>query len=191
MRVSDSRGLRQSVATTVRVSNGAERTVLPRTQSGLGLEYLTFDGSTLSLFDRGDNEIRVRAVSGLRPNNPTNPTNADFTDPAYQAIPDRGPIPAGVYYIAKDQVQFPDVWGADLRYPTGGTLDQWGPIRVPLRATEVRARTDFLLHLDPADDGTAGCIGVHPDDEGRFNQIMALLSWMPNDSIPVLVDYRP
>ncbi len=76
-----------------------------------------------------------------------------------------------------------------MQYTTGGTLQQWGPIRVPLHPAEPRARFGFFLHLDPDDDGTAGCIGVDPAHEGRFNQMMSLLSWMAQDSVPVVVDY--
>ncbi len=188
-RVTDSSGRRQTVSGSVRLSNAAGRSVLPRTHSGLGLALLRFDGETVSLLDRGGNEIRVRAVSGLRADNPENETGIDYTHPRYQSITDRGPIPQGLYYVLKDQVQFPDVRNGELQYTTGGTLEQWGPIRVPMHPAEAHTRFGFFLHLDPADDGTAGCIGVHPADEGRFNQMMSLLSWMPQDSVPFVVDY--
>jgi len=51
------------------------------------------------------------------------------------------------------------------------------------------SRDDFFLHLDVAGDGTAGCIGAHPDDEAKFNQMMALIHWMTNDTLMVTVDY--
>jgi len=30
-------------------------------------------------------------------------------------------------------------------------------------------------------DGTAGCIGIHPGDVGKFNNVVSLLSQMPDD----------
>jgi L,D-peptidoglycan transpeptidase YkuD (ErfK/YbiS/YcfS/YnhG family) len=92
-------------------------------------------------------------------------------------------------------VQFPDVRKGKLRFSTGGTVENWGPIRAPLYPTSVtnpttgKSRSGFFLHLDVKKDGTAGCIGVPPESEGKFNQIMALIHHMPNKELPVTVEY--
>ena len=38
-------------------------------------------------------------------------------------------------------------------------------------------------------DGTAGCIGIQPEDEGKFNQMMSVIALMEGDSLPVTVRY--
>ncbi len=131
----------------------------------------------------------MRAVSGLKANNPYNPSGVDYTAPAHQWEVDRGPIPAGRYFIRKNQVQQPEITYGQLLFPSLDAVARWGPMRVMLRPRVVGNRRDFFLHLDADGDGTAGCIGVHPSDEGEFNQIMALIAWMPNDSLPVIVNY--
>ena len=187
--VTDASGRQEEVFAQIRVENPDQETVLPRTQSGLALQSLRFDGSHLVLTDEGGNTISARAVSGLKPNNPRNPRHIDYTQPRHQWAKDRGPIPAREYAILKHQVQQPELRRGRLRFPTGGTARAWGPMRVPLHPNAVGNRDGFFLHLDATNDGTAGCIGVHPADEGKFNQIMSLLIWMPNDRVPVIVEY--
>ncbi len=189
--VTDERGYTEQAFRHVLVLNRSQRTVLPRTQSGLALRSLEFDGAHAVLTDQAGNAIRVRAVSGLKPNNPQNPRHVDYTQPLYQRTSGRGPIPAGEYFIRKNDVQQPDVRRGELLFPTGVPLDDWGPMRVMLHPYEIGDRGGFFFHLDASDDGTAGCVGVHPTDEGTFNQLMALIAWMPNETLQVTVRYPP
>jgi poly-gamma-glutamate capsule biosynthesis protein CapA/YwtB (metallophosphatase superfamily) len=187
--VTDERGYTEQASRHILVLNPGQRAVLPRTQSGLALRSLEFDGTHAVLTDQAGNGIRVRAVSGLKPNNPINPRHVDYTQPVHQWTSERGPIPAGEYFIRKNDVQQPDVRSGQLLYPTGFPLADWGPMRVLLHPFEIGDRGDFFFHLDSSADGTAGCIGVHPSEEGRFNQMMALIAWMPNDTLKVTVRY--
>jgi hypothetical protein len=189
--VTDQRGYTEQASRRLLLLNWVRRVVLPRTQSGLALRSLEFDGSHAILTDEGGNAIRVRAVSGLKPNNPHNPRRVDYTRPEYQWTSWRGPIPAGEYFIRKNDVQQPDVREDELVFPTWATVREWGPMRVRLNPDAVGGRSSFFFHLDTDDDGTAGCIGVRPDDEGKFNQMMALIAWMPNEMVPVTVRYPP
>ena len=193
--VTDLKGQRESLVIPIKVLNPHRKTVLPRTQSGLALQSLTFNGSLAVLTDAGGNTIRVRAISGLKPKHHRNKEGLDYTKPIHQSVPDRGPLPAGLYVIRKHTVQQPvltKLRGRStkvLAYPTGGLASTWGPFRVPLNPFQVGNRSGFFVHLDVTNDGTAGCIGVHPDDEGKFNQIMSLIALMPNDELPVTVKY--
>jgi len=54
--------------------------------------------------------------------------------------------------------------------------------------TDVRGRSEFFLHLDVTNDGTAGCIGIRSSEEGKFNQMMSLISLNDAD-LPVNVTY--
>ncbi len=182
-------GRREHVIEQVRVENPGGATVLPRTASGLALVSLTFDGSRATLTDSGGNRISMRAVSGLKPNNRRNPDGRDYTKPQHQHLKDRGPIPVGVYSIRQNAVQHPRLVGNRLLYPSGQSATGWGPIRAPLIPMTVSDRSGFFLHLDVTDDGTAGCIGIHPSEEGRFNQVMSLISRMPNTALRVEVNY--
>jgi hypothetical protein len=208
--VIDKNGRREEVFDQIKVLNPHQKTVLPRTASGLALHSLRFDGKQAVLKDEQGNEIRVRAISGQKPNNPKNPRKADFTKPEFQWEEDFGPlpeskhVPGGRYLIRKDSLQHPVLQNGRLRYPSGdrrgGTLTSWGPMRVPLHPSTVQmgsnirqgccTRSEFFVHIDTKNDGTAGCIGVHRDDEGKFNQMMSLIGRMRND-LPVIVEYPP
>ena len=201
VRVTDQQGRSERVFDQIRVENPQGRTVLPRNESGRDLAELRFDGTHAVLTDTGGSAIRLRAVSGLRRNNPRS-GGRDWTDPRYQWRRGLGPLPEGTYRIARNGVQQPVLLrsrggGAALRYPTGGTAARWGPRRAPLSPNRVvgprgEVRTEFFLHLDVTNDGTAGCIGIHPADEGKFNQVMSLISRMRNrtGTLPVIVRYR-
>ena len=183
----------------VRVENPRRRTVLPRNGSKLDLVSLEFDGTTAVLTDSGNNAITMRATSGWRSNNPHS-GGRDRTDPRHQWHRG-GPVPEGTYHIARGSVQQPELitvkGRAVLAYPTGGLVEAWGYRRAPLVPNEVKGpqnkvRRGFFLHLDVGNDGTAGCIGVRREDEGKLNQVMSLISRMPNASgtVPVIVRYR-
>ena len=187
--VTDESGHSERFSRRINVVNPGGAPVLPRTNSGRALRELAFDGARAVLVDEGGNSVHVRAVSGLLPHNPENNYRLDYTRPVYQAIPDRGPIPEGEYFILRNAVQYPNVVDGEWRYPSGAEGERWGPLRARLRPMKPGSRDDFFLHLDIAGDGTAGCIGAHPDDEAKFNQMMALIHWMTNDTLKVTVDY--
>lgn len=187
--VTDAHGRQDQVWEQIRVENPANETVLPRTGSGLRLTELTFDGSQAVLKDEGGHSITMHAISGMRANNPHNSEHKDWTGPQHQWVKDRGPLPEGDYSIMRHAVQHPELRGKRLRYPSGGTAHAWGPIRAPLSPGHVGNRDQFFLHLDVTADGTAGCIGIQPEDEGKFNQMMSVIALMESDSLPVTVRY--
>ena len=187
--VTDESGHSERFSRKIEVVNPDRAPVLPRTNSGRALRALAFDGVRAVLVDGGGDSVHVRAISGLLPHNPENNYRLDYTRPVYQAIPDRGPIPEGEYFILKNAVQYPDVVDGMSIYPSGAEAERWGPLRARLLPVKPGNRDDFFLHLDISGDGTAGCIGVHPEDEAKFNQMMALIHWMTNDTLKVTVDY--
>jgi hypothetical protein len=203
LEVTDHHGRSERVFDQIRVENPRRRTVLPRNGSGFDLAALRFDGAHAVLTDTGGNAIRMRAVSGLRRSNPKS-GGRDWTDPRHQWRRKRGPLPERSYRIARNSVQQPTLLRTSgssmvLAYPTGGTVTRWGPRRAPLSPSRVvrpgtpkQIRSEFFLHLDVSNDGTAGCIGIHSADEGKFNQMMSLISRMRNitGAVPVIVRYR-
>jgi hypothetical protein len=191
--VSDRAGRHESAFEQIRVLNQTGSTVLPRTGSGLALRSLEFNGSEAVLIDADSNAIRAKAVSGQRPNNPHNQQHIDYTDTQYQCESNKGPIPAGQYFIDGNAAQQPELVRGQLRYPSGARASGWGPFRVPLRPANPAAvcgRTGFFFHLDVTDDGTAGCIGIARKEEAKFNQMIALMMRIPSgSSLPVNVNY--
>jgi Domain of unknown function (DUF4157) len=192
--ISDRSGHHEEVFEQIRVLNQTGAAVLPRTESGLALQSLDFNGNEAILTDTGSNTIQARAVSGKQPNNSHNPEHKDYTDPQYQCVPDKGPIPAGQYFIDANTAQQPELdHRGQLRYPSGGGEGGWGPFRVPLRPANPAAvcgRSGFFFHLDVTDDGTAGCIGISKREEAKFNQMVALIMRIPKgSSLPVNVKY--
>ncbi|MFN2397745.1 MAG: S8 family serine peptidase [Gemmatimonadaceae bacterium] len=197
----------EEVSDLIRVENPNNKTVLPRAETGPQPVRFVFDGTTLTLEDAQKRTIQVRAVSGLRPNNPRNDQKRDFTRQACQFVKDRGPLPAGTYEVKKHSVQRPNLEEVkkkvqrgqttqmktvdSLRYASGALASVWGPYRAPLSPSNICGREDFFIHLDVNDDGTAGCIGIHPDDVGKFNQIMKILMRMSVDTVKVDVSYPP
>jgi hypothetical protein len=189
--VKDKAGHRESVFDQIRVENPDTETVLPRAGSGLALKSLEFDGTNAVLTDAGGNQIRARAISGLKPHHHRNKSRIDYTQPRYQAEQNLGPIPEGTYIIHGKKVQHPTISRGKLQYPSGGAGQAWGPFRAELQpdsGTDAKGRSEFFLHLDVTSDGTAGCIGIQPSDEGKFNQIMSLISLSGAD-LPVTVHY--
>jgi hypothetical protein len=180
--VTDADGKTENVYEQIRVENPDQETVLPRVASGLSIARMHFDGHTFTLTDEGGNTIESRATSGLKPNNPHNTEKKDFTDPKYQLEEGRGPIPEHTYTVAPGQFQVPDEGAHHDRYLTGGSRAGWGPMRVHLLPNEFKGRSQFFLHLDVGDDGTAGCIGFPPSEEGKFNQIMSLIATSKSDA---------
>ena len=172
----------------IRVENPDEETVLPRLESGREISTLTFDGHTLTLTDTGGDTIESPATSGMKPHNPRNPEKKDYTDPKHQWVANRGPIPAGMYVLKPGHYQVPDADKKGETYTSGGTAAKWGPMRVQIEPNKVKNRSEFFLHMDVMNDGTAGCIGIPPADEGKFNQMMSLIARSRKD-IKLAVTY--
>lgn len=192
--VEDRSGHREELWEQIRVENPRGSTVLPRTASGLTLTKLEFDGREAVLTDSGGNTIRAKAVSGLRANNPhNNPEHKDYTDGKYQCEAFKGPIPKGKYFIDGNSAQQPELKDGRMKYPTGSRETGWGPFRIPLRSADKAAvcgRSEFFFHLDVKDDGTAGCIGIASSEQGKFNQMYALMNRIPKGlSLEVIVTY--
>jgi hypothetical protein len=192
--VTDDAGNHEEVWEQIRVENPHGNTVLPRTASGLSLSKLEFNGKEAVLTDSGGKQIKAKAVSGLRANNPhNNPEHKDYTDGKYQCEPFKGPIPKGKYFIDGNSAQQPELVKDRMKYPTGSRETGWGPFRVPLRPADAAAvcgRSEFFFHLDVKDDGTAGCIGIASSEEGKFNQMYSLINRIPKGStLEVTVTY--
>ena len=77
--------------------------------------------------------------------------------------------------------QQPNAGAAGTKYPSGGTAAKWGPMRIQILPNKVKNRSEFFLHMDVTNDGTAGCIGVPPGEIGKFNQIMSLIATNKSD----------
>ena len=128
------------------------------------------------------------ATSGLKPNNPSNKEKKDYTDPKHQWVKGNGPIPAGNYVLKPGQYQVPDADKHGKTYSSGGTAAKWGPMRVQILPNLVKNRSEFFLHMDVTNDGTAGCIGIPPAEAGKFNQIMSLIATNKAD-VKLIVAY--
>lgn len=191
--VTTNSGHTEQVFDQIRVLNPTSTTVLPRTYSGLRLESMLFTRGQVILTDERHNAIVAVANSGLSTTNRRNRSRINYmNNQRHQCVPNRGPLPEGDYYIAPNSVQTPALSRGSLRYPTGSGASAWGPFRVPLvpaTGTNVCGRSEFFFHLDVTDDGTAGCIGVASRDEGKFNQMIALLMRLQGRNLPVRVRY--
>lgn len=180
-------GKEERLADQIRVENAGDETVLPRARTGPKAAGLTFDGRELVLTDADNNQIAVPAVSGLRPNNPKNHDGLDYTLPEHEWAAGRGPIPHGDYSVRPHDFQVPtDKKG--LKFASGGTAAKWGPMRIPILPNQVRNRSEFFIHMDVTNDGTAGCIGIPPGQEGKYNQLMSVIA-LNKDAIPLKVTY--
>ncbi|MGD2114840.1 MAG: hypothetical protein PVG07_07300 [Acidobacteriota bacterium] len=150
--------------------------------SGSGdITSITFDGTEVTLHGTGG--MSARARSGLTVRHRNNTEGLDYTQPEYQDVPDKGPVPEGDYYVEPDEV--------DNNPPSAA----WGGHRVRLHeslVTRARRRLStersggFYLHGDGGNDGTAGCIGVISLSENA--RIHALIE-ANSARIPVTVDY--
>jgi hypothetical protein len=173
----------------IRVENPDGDKVLPRVGSGLQVSTLYFDGKTLTLTDDGGNSIDVPTVSGLKANHKKNPDKIDYTDPKWEWEEGKGPIPRGTYVVNPGQFQVPDADKHGTQYASGrGTASHWGPMRVQILPNVVKNRSEFFLHMDVGNDGTAGCIGFPPSEEAKFNQIMSLIATNRKD-VKLIVAY--
>jgi hypothetical protein len=178
--VIDEDGKTERMFEQIRVENPDGDKVLPRAGSGLTFT-LTFDGKVLILTDSQGNTIEVPTVSGLKPNNPKNKDGIDYTDPKYEWEKGKGPIPRGNYTIKPSQFQLPNADTQGTKYPSQGTAAHWGPMRAHIEPDPVKNRSQFFMHMDVTDDGTAGCIGFPTNQEAKFNQIMSLIATSKSD----------
>jgi hypothetical protein len=179
---------REHLTERIRIENPNDETVLPRLESGREISTFTFDGKTLVLTDSGGDTIESPATSGMKPHNPRNSEKKDYTDPKHQWVASRGPIPAGNYVLKPGHYQVPDADKKGETYASGGTAAKWGPMRVQIEPNVVKNRSEFFLHMDVMNDGTAGCIGIPPAYEGKFNQMMSLIARSKKD-IKLTVSY--
>jgi hypothetical protein len=82
----------------------------------------------------------------------------------------KGPIPEGNDTLKPSQYQVPDAYQRGTKYASGGTAAKWGPMRIQILPNRVKNRSEFFLHMDVTNDGTAGCIGTPPAEVGKFTR---------------------
>jgi len=61
-------------------------------------------------------------------------------------------------------------------------------MRAHIAPDPVKNRSQFFMHMDVTDDGTAGCIGLATNQEAKFNQIMSLIATSKSD-VKLIVSY--
>jgi RHS repeat-associated protein len=152
-----------AAGTKTRVDEAGAGSTIDQSQGAQSRHYdLSFNGTTLELYgEEGGIAGKWEGVSG-RPG---------FQDPAYQWLPDNGPLPEG-YYLARQSrlEQFPtgvrgavqEALGLVGRGQWPGGRIAWGDYRVwlePIRGTDPLGRSGFSIHggLFP---GTRGCIDL-------------------------------
>ncbi len=148
------------------------------------ISKITFDGSQVKT--HGSPSKSYPAVSGLKSRH-KNAGGVDYTDPSHQAVPDKGPLPEGSYFLDPAEVQTAKTHG----FASG----PWGHYRTRLHETTMTAMSrkwstartgGFFLHKDGGNDGTAGCIGL---DSHADNKAIHDLIKVNGQQIPVEVDY--
>lgn len=123
---------------------------------------MIFDGENLELYKNHRKVNSLKAQSG----------NDNFQSAKYQNIPNKGPIPEGIYYANQDQRQ-----KISLKDALGGTITgildinrgkwkggpvSWGLRRVWLKPdvkTNTYGRSGFSIH-GGLNKGSAGCIDI-------------------------------
>jgi hypothetical protein len=149
------------------------------------ITLLTFDGRQVTALG-GGSPFTAPAISGLMQHHPR-AGGIDYTQPRYQDVADKGPIPEGDYYINPSE--------AETAQDAGFSPSAWGHYRTRLherfftrlKREVLTSRTGgFYLHEDANQNGTAGCIGLmtHQDNAYIHSRIMAT-----SEAFPVKVDY--
>lgn len=155
-----------------------------RPSTSTPITSISFNGSRVTVY--GGGSVSFPAVSGLMANHPT-ARGVDYTRPRYQDLPDKGPIPAGSYFIRPAE--------AETARAGGFNTTAWGHYRVPLHEsffTELSRRLftertgGFFLHQDANHNGTAGCIGLVNHADNRYIYLRLRAS---ENEIPVTVSY--
>ena len=152
------------------------------------IQRIDFNGSQVDVVGTPSTSYSAPAVSGLMSHHPVAVADGrDYTDPQYQDVPDKGPIPEGNYYIIPSE--------SESNPPVSFSVGAWGRHRSPLRetvGTEISrmvatSRTGgFYLHEDANHNGTAGCIGIaNAADNAAIHQLIRA----NEGHIPVHVSY--
>ena len=206
--VTDNRGRTDSLWALIRVENKAESLsvgLLPN------IKQMKFNGQQLTVEDTNGNTMNLQAVSGIKESHKSfkkckrkyiglyRGGKPDFTKRKFQWAVDCGPLPEGEYTIHVSNVEPPKTTRRGRKeHPRLGrekaaSVRVWGPWRFRL-SPNVRKKNDvirsgFFVHLDKGSDGTAGCIGVQPKDEGKLNMLFSLIRRMKGGNIKVTVKY--
>jgi hypothetical protein len=208
--VRDQKDLSDSLWALVRVENKAEDLSVGLVPN---IKHMRFDGKQLVVEDAKGNTMTLQAISGIRTNHKLykeckkrhrslyRGREPDFTKGALQWAVKCGPLPEGEYSINVSMVKPPETTGKGrVGHPRVGrekvaTVEGWGPWRFRLspnvRKKNNKMRSGFFLHLDTKGDGTAGCIGVQPQDVGKLNMLFSLIRRMQGrvKTIKVTVKY--
>ncbi|MBI4823335.1 MAG: DUF2778 domain-containing protein, partial [Nitrospirae bacterium] len=125
----------------------------------LGLHTIGFNGTGLLVVDDDGNPVAYYpATSGL----------PDYSNPRYQFLKNKGPIPAGSYYLNPSEFS-----GGRLRslYWRFVRFEDWGRWRVPLHTkpkTNTYGRSGFFIHGGMF-SGSKGCIDIGKHDIEFYN----------------------
>ncbi len=145
---------------------------------------IDFDGAEAKV--SGAVSASYKAISGLMPSKKTG--GVDYTDPKYQDVPDKGPIPEGEYYLNPAEVE--------SNPPGKFNTTAWGKYRTRLHETlgtsisrkwSTKRTGGFYLHQDANHNGTAGCIGIwNTSDNKKIHDLIV----KNTAQIPVHVKYK-
>jgi len=127
--------------------------------------------------------IHVSCLSGK----PNEKNQFDYS-PARQAIPFKGPIPEGEYWIQLDEM-----WeNNSLKSALGITpRTAWGNFRItihPYPATKTHNRGGFFMHGGQI-PGSAGCIDLTGHMDSFVKELTKELEGLPKCYIPLTVRY--
>lgn len=152
------------------------------TPSNFPFCYEIFDGKNLKLYRNNIKEYDLEAMSG----------QPKYQCKKYQNIPNKGPIPEGVYHIYQNQRQNIDIPRAIAGFIPfinkgwRGSIPSWGIRRIPLvpdKTTNTYGRGGFFSHGGWS-KGSAGCI----DTPFHTDKISDFLDKCQYD-VPVYVKY--
>jgi hypothetical protein len=135
------------------------------------IRRITFNGRRVEV--QGTPSFTAPAVSGLQPHHPE-AHGIDYTNPRYQDVPLKGPVPEGSYFVTPAVVE--------SNPPGTFAVEAWGRYRTRLQEPVLlkahrRLLTDrgggFFLHEDANKNGTYGCIGLRsPEVNERIHRLI-------------------
>lgn len=148
--------------------------------------YMVFDGQNLGLYRNNQQVSRLEAQSG----------QDGYQSARYQHIPNKGPIPEGLYYAKQSRRQnvsaldaawgtFTGLFNIDHGKWKGGPA-AWGLQRVwlePDSQTNTYGRSGFSIH-GGLSKGSAGCIDI-PWQTNRLSDYLDECQ----DIVPLFVNY--